>query len=57
METPRTVWNTEAYDGELPFDLHLDVHKNIGKLFGDAVLRDLAVESGVIARIINQQGP
>ena len=46
METPRTVWDTEAYDGELPFDLQLA--DTIGKLFGDAGLRDLAVEPGVI---------
>ena len=49
METSRTVWDAEVYDGELPFDLQLAVH-NIGKLLGDAGLRDLAVESGVIAK-------
>ena len=26
METPRIVWDTEAYDGELPIDLQLAVH-------------------------------
>ena len=55
METFRTVCDTEVYDGELPFSI-CNLLSTIGILFADAGLRDLAVESGVIAEgSINNQ--
>ncbi|KAG0712285.1 hypothetical protein GWK47_018839 [Chionoecetes opilio] len=47
MERCRSIWKNRAHDGELPYICNF--MSSIGKMFGDAGLRDVAVESGVIA--------